>query len=725
MGPAWRRIARNGYPNRKEGNWQRVLKGMRLPWQMPPQSYTIALDCFSKHTKYPRSTSTTSAEGPMSSESKTKAVYPEGTKPHLTVGADKEPIAAFEWSPDGQRLALASLSYGPVFGNRLAVWNLDKRVQEWMVPFEAGGDRCLAWSPDGHTITTGRSFFQSRAGDLIRSVKGGHGGSWGIAWSRDGTTLASGSHDNTVRILNAHSGEVLRSLDGHSGSVESVAWSPDGRTLASASSDASIRLWDGDTGALLRTLMGHSKRATCVAWSPDGCTLASCSHDDTVRVWSQDKDGQTHILEGHTGPVVCLSFSADGKILSSASWDGSVRLWRCDRYEMIGSLPASRTSCSWVAFNPKEPVLATLGEDGRTIQIWHLEMDALLRARAVIGSVSYVNAKIVLVGDSGVGKSGLALVLTGQGFMPTESTHGRRVWSFDSHQVEHAGSKGMRETLLWDLAGQPGYRLIHQLHLNEVAVALVVFDARSETDPFGGVRHWDRALRQAQRLQGDSGPHLKKFLVAARSDRGSIGVSKARIESLVKDLQFDGYFETSAKESWGTAELSKAIREGINWAALPRVTSTELFQRIKSFIVGEKQAGRTLSTLDDLYRAYCKSNPRVGENEQLQREFATCIGRVEAAGLIRRLSFGSLVLLQPELLDAYASALVNAAKDEPDGLGCVLEEDARVGRFRMSKDERIHDVEQEKLLLIATVEDLLRYEIVSWLSVKWRTGVLR
>ena len=60
------------------------------------------------------------------------------------------------------------------------------------------------------------------------------------------------------------------------------------------------------------------------------------------------------------------------------------------------------------------------------------------------------------------------------------------------------------ETLLWDLAGQPGYRLIHQLHLNEVAIALIVFDARSETDPFASVRHWERALRQAQRLQENS-----------------------------------------------------------------------------------------------------------------------------------------------------------------------------------------------------------------------------
>ncbi len=96
----------------------------------------------------------------------------------------------------------------------------------------------------------------------------------------------------------------------------------------------------------------------------------------------------------------------------------------------------------------------------------------------------------------------------------------------------------------------------------------------------------------------------------------------------------------------------------------------------------------------------------------LRAKFDTCVGRVENRGLIRRLSFGGYILLQPELLDAYASAMVNAARSEPDGLGCIAEEDALVGRFTMPKDERVTGKDQEKLILIATVEELLRHEIV-------------
>src|SRR4051794_40585675 len=69
------------------------------------------------------------------------------------------------------------------------------------------------------------------------------------------------------------------------------------------------------------------------------------------------------------------------------------------------------------------------------------------------------------------------LVLSGREWTPTESTHGRHVWTFAAEEVSLPGGvREKREILLWDLAGQPGYRLVHQLHLGDVAVALVVFD---------------------------------------------------------------------------------------------------------------------------------------------------------------------------------------------------------------------------------------------------------
>jgi GTPase SAR1 family protein len=578
----------------------------------------------------------------------------------------------------------------------------------------------IAWSPDGKILASPSEdktirLWDAQTGQHLRTLKGHSDRVYSVAWSPDGKTLASSSFDQTIRLWDAQAGRSLRTLEGHSQSVTSVAWSPDGKTLVSGSFDQTIRLWDAQAGRSLRTLEGHSRDVYNVAWSPDGKTLASGSPDKTIRLWNLDTGLQTGILEGHTSFVHSISFSHDGSLLASKSNDGTVRLWRSDTRETVAILeePALGIWPPSLAFHPNAPILATLGEKDTVIRIWDLDVTTLLGTAPLTPSFHYTNAKVVLVGDSGVGKSGLGFVLTGQPFVPTESTHARRVWTFDDQEIELDNfRKETRQTLLWDLAGQPGYRLIHQLHLNEVAVALVLFDARSETDPFAGVYHWDRALRQAQRVQGNSAPPVKKFLVAARIDRGGRSVSPERIESLVRESGFDGYFETSAKEAIGITELAETIKQAIDWSALPKVTSNDLFQQIKAFLIAEKEAGHLLSTAEDLYRTFLKSENAPADTEELRAQFETCIGRVESRDLIRRLSFGNLVLLQPELLDSYASALVNAVKDEPDGLGSIAEEKARTGNFSVPSDERLKDKEQEKLLLIAMVEDLLRHEIV-------------
>ncbi len=358
---------------------------------------------------------------------------------------------------------------------------------------------------------------------LLHTLRGHSDWIGRIAWSPDGKILASPSKDHTIRLWDAQTGQHLRTLKGHSGIVSSVAWSPDGKALASGSTDNTIRLWNAQTGRSIRTLEGHSDIVYSVAWSPDGKALASGSGDQTIHLWTPDAGQHAGILEGHTSMITCVSFSYDGSLLASNSSDGTVRLWCTRTWEALLTLeePAADNAFPSLAFHPNTPVLATLGEKDTVIRIWDLDIAALLGTAPASPSFHYTNAKVVLIGDSGVGKSGLGLVLTGQPFVPTESTHGRSVWTFESREVELDNlRKETRQTLLWDLAGQPGYRLIHQLHLNEVAVALVLFDARSETDPFAGVYHWDRALRQAQRVQGNSALPLKKFLVAARIDRG-------------------------------------------------------------------------------------------------------------------------------------------------------------------------------------------------------------
>lgn len=434
-------------------------------------------------------------------------------------------------------------------------------------------------------------------------------------------------------------------------------------------------------------------------WSPDGSLLVGGAESGAIFIWDLATKQMTNILEGHDLAVESLSFSGDGRLLASRGLDNSICLWQTETWQRLAKFSQQNSGIqpAGIAFHPTQAVLATLDEGDSVINIWDLDYKLLMVNPEKNDSGHYQNAKVVLVGDTGVGKSDLGLVLTGREFAATDSTDGRHVWTCEEQQIVQSHSltetRETRETLLWDLAGQPGYRLIHQMHLNEVAVALVICDARSETDPLAGIQHWGRVLMQAHQRQGDGVAALKKFLVVARADRGGIAVSQKRINALVAEKGFDGYFETSAKQGWNIEALKAAMLQAIDWDALPKVTSTALFHQTKQFIISEKEAGRVLCTGDDLFLRFQQSHVNHPECER-QSQFETCISRLENRDLIRRLSFGGYILLQPELLDVYASGMINAAKSEPDGLGTLAEEDALVGRFRLSDESRVSNKQQ-------------------------------
>lgn len=641
-----------------------------------------------------------------------------------TLRGHAQNITRIAWSPDGQIIA------SPSEDHTIRLW--DAKTDQCLHIFSGHTDiiNTIAWSPDGRILASASDdatikLWSTQAGQDLKTLRGHKAAVTSVAFVPDGQMLVSGSSDGTIKLWGTEIGQCQDSWTGLEVTVKNVSYAPDGQMLTSYLDNGTIQFWDIQHKSLFDPVgsMLVDASVTTLVWSPDGLFLATSSSDGTIKLWKvRDEEQQLAneesllvpevLLEGHTDIVTSLSFSRDGRLLASKSRDGTVRLWRTDSWQMVTRLgeSASGRATPGIAFHPTESVLATLGEEDTVIRVWDLDVSVLLATTNASPSCLYRNAKVVLVGDSGVGKSGLGLVLTGQPFVPTESTHGRHVWTFENQRVKlDDGNEEIRETLLWDLAGQPGYRLIHQLHLGEVTLALVTIDARSETNPFAGVYHWDHALRVAQRSQSHPEEKPKKFLVSARIDRGGIKASRERIDVLKQELHFDGFFETSAKEGRGVALLSDAIRKAVDWDALPKISSTDLFMEIKAFLVAERKTDRILSSIEDLYQGFLKGRGK--QNENVREEFETCIEQMEMQGFLRKLSIGDLILLRPELIDAYASALVNAVRDEPDGLGSIEEVRVRTVDFSMPDDERLYNREQERLLLISMIEDLLRDEL--------------
>ena len=637
------------------------------------------------------------------------------TKPRVERDIGR-PAAAAAWSRDGRSLAIA-VEDNPVFDYDFEDAEFETtesrgEEDELLRTFE----KTIALPGEGEAEALGHDgpmhlrVLDTESGLQVAALGSPsiHMGLEDVRWLEGGDEIVTASAEG-LAIWHARDGNFLGWLVGSRGEYHrSVLALPGDVVIGSSSEGESLSAWDAGSREVVHAWQSIG-RVRSAAWSPQANSFA-CGNDlGLVEVFGGQDGRERHTLEGHAGPVTGVSFSADGTLLATAGGDG-VRIWRSDDWTLLseGGEPTAAGGVGAVAFSPVDPtLLVARGRRNTEVVLWELDQSTLAARQDRPGTVHYTNAKVVLVGDTGVGKSGLGLVLAGKKFEATDSTHQRNIWKLG--EIDTTGDQPeRREVFLWDLAGQPGYRLLHQLHLSDVSVALVVFDARNELDPMAGVRYWCRALEQASRLS-KSAASFPRILVAARMDRGGAKVSDDELAAIRRKFGLQQYVATSAKEGSGVETLKETIAATIDWDSLPKVSSTGLFDSIRSFLAAKRGGNLVLTTESELRDAFLATGAAPAED--VLEEFRVCIERVEARGLLRRLTFGDLILLQPEVLDAYAAAVINAAANQPDGLGAIGEADVRDGKFDVPSESRLDSPDTEKLLLIATIEDLLQHEV--------------
>jgi len=517
-----------------------------------------------------------------------------------------------------------------------------------------------------------------------------------VAITSDSTSAVSSSWDKTLKVWNLATGRCRATLEGHTNVVIGVAITPDGISAISASRDKTLKVWSLATGRCRTTLEGHTDGVIGVAITPDGASVVSSSWDGTLKVWNLATGQCRATLEGHTDEVNGVAITSDGTSAISASKDKTLKVWNLATGRCQTTLEGHKYSVTGVAITSDGTLAVSTSWDG-TVRVWQLPESN--SDNELAPATRYTNAKVILAGDTGVGKSGLAQRLNSNMFEPTISTDGHWASQFKLSQDTDAPDI-VREIWLWDFAGQPDYRLMHQLFMDETQLAVLVFNPQHE-NPFEGLGQWDSDLEKASRRA------FKKLLVAGRCDRGGLMVSQKSISEFQAERGFEAYLETSAHTGNGCDELRQAIIQHIDWDSIPWTATTQTFKMLKEEILKLRDEGRVLLRMAELKQQLAL---RLPHKTFTIEELRAVVGLLAGPGLVWKLEFGDFVLLQPERINAYASAVIRKVRQHPEEIGCILEQDILNANLDFQDMKRLsHD--DEAIVLRAMHQTLVDYGI--------------
>jgi GTPase SAR1 family protein len=325
-----------------------------------------------------------------------------------------------------------------------------------------------------------------------------------------------------------------------------------------------------------------------------------------------------------------------------------------------------------------------------------------------------VNAKVVLMGEGTIGKTSLAYRLVEDKYVVKDRTHGMNVWRLELPLISDA--KTDREVLLWALAGQEDYRLIHQLFLEETSLALILVDPQSvDLDVEAGA--WINALKKASD-NSNTNHNAICLLVFSQIDVGGMKLSNESIARFCNMFNIAGWIATSAKTgkhcsdsaNFGRpSELKQLVAKSILWDNLPWTSTPLLLTKLKNALQSiHDERDIRLLRFSELMQRLGQALPNELFNETDVRTAVTLLAN---HGMVQVLKFGDLILLQPNLLNGYAGAIIRSARANENEKGSVLEADIYEASFDFTGVERLKYRPDEELLLRALVQTFLDHSL--------------
>ena len=192
----------------------------------------------------------------------------------------------------------------------------------------------------------------------------------------------------------------------------------------------------------------------------------------------------------------------------------------------------SEDSSSFTPNDPNKPQKPRKNSQNYTIEI--LDKDAK----------TDLKYKVIVVGNSGVGKSCLSLRAIQDIFKENyELTLGTEIYNFKVKVNETPIN-----LQIWDTCGQEKYRSLIKNYYQNSSLAIIVYSVIDQNS-FQDVNEWYKEVKL------NTSADCKVFLIANKVDLPERKVSMEQGNKCKNDFKFDLFMETSAKSGFNSKEL--------------------------------------------------------------------------------------------------------------------------------------------------------------------------
>ncbi len=268
------------------------------------------------------------------------------------------------------------------------------RTYDWVqaVEFHPAGEYYAVAAKDG-TV----KLYRSSDDTFLRQLRGHGTRVWSLAFSRDGEYLATASADRTVKLWKLPLPTRPETIDDRS-AVTALDLTRDRQTLARGNALGEIAILDVRSRKPIWTIclkdesnaqsaqrsvptpssgdaerldeLHDTRRVQSLAISPDGNFVAASQFDDAnVKVWDARSRQRIAVWRSESPAVAALAFSPDGKKLVAGGTRGELVTYNVHEFEPLMHVQAYEDRLMALAYAPREPILATIGDAAR-FKIW-------------------------------------------------------------------------------------------------------------------------------------------------------------------------------------------------------------------------------------------------------------------------------------------------------------------------------------------------------------------